>query len=229
MKWATRSLKGVRVHPPGTGIMHTINLERLATVVASEERDGVAGRFRIPLIGTDSHTPMINGIGVLGLGRRRARSRKCDVRHAGHAADSGCRSASASRARCARACLRRILRSRSPSGFGSVGLAGRICRVLRPRRLPLFPPASAPSSPTWHRNTARRPATFPIDEQTLEYLQATGRNADHIALVRAYARRQSLWFDPGRRAALHGRDRDRSGPDRVKPCRPAPPAGSAFA
>src|SRR5215208_5377952 len=57
MKWATRALKDLRVHPPGTGIMHTINLERLATVVTTETRDGA-----------DSHTPMINGLGVLAWG-----------------------------------------------------------------------------------------------------------------------------------------------------------------
>ena len=68
MKWATRSLKGVRVHPPGTGIMHTINLERLATVVTTQERDGVAWAVPDTLVGTDSHTPMINGIGVLAWG-----------------------------------------------------------------------------------------------------------------------------------------------------------------
>ena len=64
MKWATAALDGFRVHPPGTGIMHTLNLERLATVVAG--RDG----WLMPdaMIGTDSHTPMINGIGVLGWG-----------------------------------------------------------------------------------------------------------------------------------------------------------------
>jgi aconitate hydratase len=61
-------MRGVRIHPPGTGIMHTINLEQLATVVTTEERDGE--RWVVPdtMIGTDSHTPMINGIGVLGWG-----------------------------------------------------------------------------------------------------------------------------------------------------------------
>lgn len=64
MKWATQALSNFRVHPPGTGIMHTLNLERLATVVS------VVKGWAMPdtLIGTDSHTPMINGIGVLGWG-----------------------------------------------------------------------------------------------------------------------------------------------------------------
>ena len=68
LKWATRALHGVRVHPPGTGIMHTMNLEQLATVVTA--RPIAEGSWVYPdtLIGTDSHTPMINGIGVLAWG-----------------------------------------------------------------------------------------------------------------------------------------------------------------
>jgi aconitate hydratase len=65
LKWATRAVNGVRVHPPGTGIMHTINLEQLATVVGIRTLDGRPVAVPDTLIGTDSHTPMINGIGVL--------------------------------------------------------------------------------------------------------------------------------------------------------------------
>lgn len=69
MKWAQNKLQGFRVHPPGTGILHTFNLEQLATVV-SEKADGQGRRWAYPdtLIGTDSHTPMINGLGILGWG-----------------------------------------------------------------------------------------------------------------------------------------------------------------
>lgn len=68
LRWASNTLRGVRIHPPGTGIMHTINLEQLATVATVQTIDGA--RWLVPdtLIGTDSHTPMINGIGVLGWG-----------------------------------------------------------------------------------------------------------------------------------------------------------------
>ena len=58
----------MHINPPGTGIMHTINLEQLATVVTTEERDGALWVVPDMMIGTDSHTPMINGIGVLGWG-----------------------------------------------------------------------------------------------------------------------------------------------------------------
>ena len=68
LRWASRALRGVRIHPPGTGIMHTINLEQLASVVSTEVRDGETWAVPDTLIGTDSHTPMINGIGVLGWG-----------------------------------------------------------------------------------------------------------------------------------------------------------------
>src|SRR3546814_17706466 len=68
MKWGAAVLDGFTVHPPGTGIMHTINLERLASVVTTEERDGECWALPDTLIGTDSHTPMVGGSGVLGWG-----------------------------------------------------------------------------------------------------------------------------------------------------------------
>ncbi|MCC7281562.1 MAG: aconitate hydratase AcnA, partial [Acetobacteraceae bacterium] len=68
MKWAAQAVSGFRVFPPGTGIMHTINLELLASVVATEARDGAQWAVPDTLVGTDSHTPMVNAIGVLGWG-----------------------------------------------------------------------------------------------------------------------------------------------------------------
>ncbi|MGV2906170.1 aconitase family protein, partial [Achromobacter sp. AGC25] len=68
LRWAAQALQGVRINPPGTGIMHTINLEQLATVVRVDTRDGQPWLVPDMMIGTDSHTPMVNGIGVLGWG-----------------------------------------------------------------------------------------------------------------------------------------------------------------
>lgn len=68
LRWASQVLKGVRINPPGTGIMHTINLEQLAKVVTTEQREGKIWLVPDMMIGTDSHTPMVNGIGVLGWG-----------------------------------------------------------------------------------------------------------------------------------------------------------------
>src|SRR4030095_14355095 len=68
LRWASKALAGVHIHPPGTGIMHTINVEQLATVVTTQKRDGEEWIVPDLMIGTDSHTPMVNGIGVLGWG-----------------------------------------------------------------------------------------------------------------------------------------------------------------
>src|SRR5574337_525209 len=68
LRWASKALDKVRIHPPGTGIMHTINLEQLATVVTTESRAGALWAVPDMMLGTDSHTPMVNGIGVLGWG-----------------------------------------------------------------------------------------------------------------------------------------------------------------
>ena len=68
MKWAGKTMDGLTIHPPGTGIMHTINLEQLATIISSVTADTISWAIPDSLIGTDSHTPMINGIGVLGWG-----------------------------------------------------------------------------------------------------------------------------------------------------------------
>jgi len=190
MKWATNSLSNFRVHPPGTGIMHTLNLERLATVVA--ERDG----WIMPdtLIGTDSHTPMINGIGVLawGVGGIEAESvffgmpvmlRVPDV--------VGVR-----------------LTGRLREGVTATDLALTVTERLRrthlaDRFVEFFGPGVSTLSagdravvanmtPEFGGNSG----FFPVDAATIAYLRQTGRPAEHCALVEEYCRRQGLWFDP---------------------------------
>ncbi|MGN7868475.1 aconitate hydratase AcnA [Paracoccus sp. 22332] len=190
MKWATNALSNFRVHPPGTGIMHTLNLERLATVVTT--RDG----WMMPdtLIGTDSHTPMINGIGVLawGVGGIEAESvffgmpvmlRVPDV--------VGVR-----------------LTGRLPDGVTATDLALTVTERLRrvdlaDRFVEFFGPGVATLSagdravianmtPEFGANSG----FFPVDGATIAYLRQTGRSADHCALVEGYCRRQGLWFDP---------------------------------
>ncbi len=190
MKWATNTLANFRVHPPGTGIMHTLNLERLATVVTT--RDG----WRMPdtLIGTDSHTPMINGIGILawGVGGIEAESvffgmpvmlRVPDVigvRLTGHL----------------------------PDGVTATDLALTVTERLRridlsDRFVEFFGPGAATLSagdravianmtPEFGANSG----FFPVDAATIAYLRQTGRGADHCAMVERFCRRQGLWFDP---------------------------------
>ncbi|QRM31780.1 aconitate hydratase AcnA [Microvirga sp. VF16] len=194
MKWATRALTGFRVHPPGTGIMHTLNLERLASVVTTAERDGVSWAMPDTLIGTDSHTPMINGIGVLGwgVGGLEAESvffsmpvmiRVPDVvgvrllgrlRHGVLATDLALTVTER---------LRRIdLADRFVEFYGEgVSTLSAGDRAVIANMTPEFGANSG---------------FFPIDDQTLRYLRETGRSADHIRLVEDYAKRQGLWFDP---------------------------------
>ncbi len=190
MKWATQALANFRVHPPGTGIMHTLNLERLATVVTA--RDG----WLIPdtLIGTDSHTPMINGIGVLGWGVGGIEAESVffgmpvmlrvpevvGVRLTGQ------------------------LREGVTATDLALTVTERLRRIdLADRFVEFFGPGVASLSagdravvanmtPEFGANTG----FFPVDAATLAYLRQTGRSPDHVALVEAYCRRQGLWFDP---------------------------------
>ncbi|MFE0756988.1 aconitate hydratase AcnA [Inquilinus sp. NPDC058860] len=194
MKWATKALSGVRVHPPGTGIMHTLNLERLATVVTTVERDGVAWAMPDTLIGTDSHTPMVNGIGVLawGVGGLEAESVFFGMPVMMRVPDVvGVR-----------------LTGRLRPGVLATDLALTVTERLRridlaDRFVEFFGPGVATLSagdravvanmtPEFGGNSGY----FPIDEQTLRYLRGTGRTEDQVRLVEDYARRQGLWLDP---------------------------------
>ena len=193
LKWATQSLHGVRVHPPGTGIMHTINLERLATVVTTQTHDGEQWLVPDTLIGTDSHTPMINGIGVLawGVGGLEAESVMFGM-----------------------PLMLRIpevvgvrLIGALPGGITATDLALTITQRLRSLQLAgkfveFFGPGVSTLSagaravvanmaPEYGASTGY----FPIDAATLKYLAMTGRTETHIERVEQYSRVQHLWFD----------------------------------
>ena len=194
MKWASTTLNGLRVHPPGTGIMHTINLERLATVVATTEKDGICAAFPDTLIGTDSHTPMINGIGVLawGVGGLEAESvifgmpvmlRIPDVvgvRLFGHLPDG------ATTTDLALLITQRLRKTNLTDkfveffghGVSSLSAGARSC--------------IANMAPEYGASSG----FFPIDQNTLDYLKTTGRSEKQIKLVEDYAKFQMLWFDP---------------------------------
>jgi aconitate hydratase len=194
LKWATQALRGVRVHPPGTGIMHTINLEQLATVVTTKTIDGRLWAMPDTLIGTDSHTPMINGIGVLGWGV------------GGLEAES---------VMFGMPVMMRIpevvgvrLTNRLREGVSATDLALTVTQRLRAKNVTgafveFF--GSGVSSLSGGERAVVANMTpefgastgfFPIDRATLDYLALTGRAADRIALIEAYAREQQLWFDP---------------------------------
>jgi aconitate hydratase len=194
MKWASAALDGVRVHPPGTGIMHTLNLERLASVVATFSRDQEVWAAPDTLIGTDSHTPMINGIGVLawGVGGLEAESVMFGMPVTLRVPEV--------------VGVRLIGRPREGVLATDVALTvtERLRRIdLADRFVEFFGPGVAALSagdravvanmtPEFGANTGY----FPIDARTLDYLAQTSRSPAQIALVEAYARRQHLWFDP---------------------------------
>jgi aconitate hydratase len=193
-KWATRTLTGFRVHPPGTGIMHTLNLERLASVVTTAERDGVSWAMPDTLIGTDSHTPMINGIGVLGwgVGGLEAESVFFGMPVMIRVPDIvGARLTG----RLRQGVLATDLALTVTERLRRIDLADRFVEFFGPGVSTLSAgdrAVIANMTPEFGANSG----FFPIDDQTLRYLRETGRSADHVRFVEAYARRQGLWFDP---------------------------------
>ena len=193
LRWASKSLKSVRIHAPGTGIMHTINLEQLATVVKTQERDGV--RWVIPdtLIGTDSHTPMINGIGVLGwgVGGLEAQTVMFGMPVMQRIPDvigvrlTGTLPATALATDLALTVTQRLRQ---------IGVSGEFVEFFGPGVSTLSAgdrAVVANMAPEYGATTG----FFPIDSSTLKYLVETGRSAKAIELVETYAKATGFWFD----------------------------------
>lgn len=174
--------------------MHTLNLERLATVVTSQRRNGILWAMPDTLIGTDSHTPMINGIGVLGwgVGGLEAESVFFGMPVALRVPDVvGIR-----------------LTGALKEGVLATDLALVITHLLRQidlqdKYVEFYGPGVsgltagdraviANMTPEFGANSGY----FPIDRQSVDYLLKTGRRPDHAAFVEAYARRVGIWFDP---------------------------------
>jgi aconitate hydratase len=194
LKWAQGALGNVRIHPPGTGIMHTIHLEQLATVVAEEERDGE--RWFVPdaMVGTDSHTPMVNGIGVLGWGVGGLEAQTVmfgmpttlripevvGVRLVG-ALPPGT--------------LATDLALTVTHRLRALGVAGEFVEFFGPGVATLDAgerSVVANMAPEYGATTGY----FAIDARTLDYLRATGRPEALLRLIEAYAKRIGVWFDP---------------------------------
>ena len=194
MKWAAATVRGFRVFPPGTGIMHTINMERIATVIATEQRDGDAWAAPDTLVGTDSHTPMVNALGVLGWG-------------VGGLEAEGVMFGVPVSLRVPEVVGVRLIGT-MPQGATATDLALTVTQRLRQlgvsgEFVEFFGPglagltvgqrsAVANMAPEYGASTG----CFPIDAQTLAFLCATGRAGPDIALVEAYARANGLWYDP---------------------------------
>ena len=194
MKWAAGAVDGFRVFPPSSGIMHTINMERLATVAAREMRDGALWAIPDTLVGTDSHTPMINALGVLGwgVGGLEAEGAMFQVPVALRIPEvigvrlTGMLQAGALATDFALTVTERLRR---------YGVAGEFVEFFGPglEHLTVGQRAVAANmAPEYGATTG----FFPIDRHTLDYLRVTGRSDAQVALVEALARRQGLWRRP---------------------------------
>ncbi len=194
LRWAAQALRGVRIHPPGTGIMHTINLEQLATVVTTEQRGGQTWFVPDMMIGTDSHTPMINGIGVLGwgVGGLEAQTVMFGLPTLLRIPDVvGVRLSGALPPAVLATDLALVVTQR----LRQFGVTGDFVEFFGPGVSTLSAgqrAVVANMAPEYGATTG----FFAIDEQTLTYLRASGRGAAHLSLVEAYARRVGLWFEP---------------------------------
>ena len=191
LRWGQRSFDNFKVVPPGTGICHQVNLEYLARVV--EDRDGVA--FPDTIVGTDSHTTMVNGVGVLGWG---AGGIEAEAAMVGEPLSMlvpqvvGVRLVGALREGATATDLvltiTELLRATGVVGkfveyFGD-GIAG----------------LSVADRATLGNMSPEYGATcgfFPVDSATLDYLRLTGRSAERVALVEAYCKENLLWHEPG--------------------------------
>ncbi|MEX2548255.1 MAG: aconitate hydratase AcnA [Chloroflexota bacterium] len=197
LRWAQSAFNGLRVVPPGTGIVHQVNLEYLAqVVVAREDDDGSTVAFPDTLVGTDSHTTMVNGLGVLGYGVGGIEAeavllgqplyvpmpRVVGVRLLGDLPKG-------STATDLVLVISHMLRAHGVVGsfveFAGDGLAS----------LALADRATISNMSPEYGATA---ALFPIDGETLAYLRQTGRDESQIQLVERYAKENALWREPGR-------------------------------
>jgi len=194
LRWGQTALDNFRVVPPGTGIVHQVNLEFLARVVATREVGGVLQAFPDSCVGTDSHTTMVNGLGVLGWGV------------------GGIEAEAAMLGQPVSMLIPKVvgfkLTGEIPAGATATDLVLTITEKLRHHgvvgkivefygegvsAVPLANRATVGNMAPEYGSTA---AMFPIDDVTLDYLRLTGRSEERIALVEAYAREQGMWHDP---------------------------------
>ncbi|GAA0912468.1 aconitate hydratase AcnA [Nonomuraea longicatena] len=190
LRWGQTAFDEFKVVPPGTGIVHQVNIEHLARVVMI--RDGKA--YPDTCVGTDSHTTMENGIGVLGWGV------------------GGIEAEAAMLGQPISMLIPRVvgfkLSGKLPAGATATDLVLTITEILRKHgvvgKFVEFYGEGVSSVPLADRATIGNMspefgstcAIFPIDEQTTAYLRLTGRSEEQIALVEAYAKAQGLWLDP---------------------------------
>ncbi|MDC7807277.1 aconitate hydratase AcnA [Luteimonas sp BLCC-B24] len=195
LRWGQKAFDNFKVVPPNTGIVHQVNLEHLARVVMTSERDGATWAYPDTVFGTDSHTTMINGIGVLGWGV------------------GGIEAEAAMLGQPSSMLIPQVvgfkLKGRLPEGATATDLVLTVTEMLRKhgvvgkfveffgdglQHLPLADRATIGNMAPEYGATC---GIFPIDAESLNYLRLSGRSEEQIALVEAYAKAQQLWHEPG--------------------------------
>jgi aconitate hydratase len=191
LRWGQTAFSNFKVVPPNTGIVHQVNIERLARVIFSDESGAKKAAYPDTLVGTDSHTTMVNGLGVLGWGV------------------GGIEAEAAMLGQPVTMLIPQVigfkLTGALPAGTTATDLVLTVTEILRKKGvvdkfveffgdglkgLPLADRATIANMSPEFGSTC---AIFPIDEETIRYLELTGRSAEQIGLVEAYAKAQGLW------------------------------------
>ena len=194
LRWGQSAFDEFKVVPPGTGIVHQVNIEYLARVVMTRNVNGVLRAYPDTVVGTDSHTTMVNGLGVLGWGV------------------GGIEAEAALLGQPVSMLIPRVvgfkLTGQLPLGTTATDMALTITEILRKHgvvgKFVEFYGPGVVAVPMANRTTIGNMspeygstcAIFPIDEEALRYLRLTGRSEDQVALVEQYAKKQGLWHDP---------------------------------
>jgi aconitate hydratase len=191
LRWGQTAFSNFKVVPPNTGIVHQVNIERLARVVFADATGGSSLAYPDTLVGTDSHTTMVNGLGVLGWGV------------------GGIEAEAAMLGQPVTMLIPQVigfkLTGSLPAGTTATDLVLMVTEILRKngvvdkfveffgdglKGLPLADRATIANMSPEFGSTC---AIFPIDEETIRYLELTGRSAEQIALVESYAKAQGMW------------------------------------
>jgi aconitate hydratase len=196
LKWGSQAFHNFKVVPPGTGICHQVNLEHVSRVVwTGDDQNGQTVAYPDTLVGTDSHTTMVNGLGVLGWGV------------------GGIEAEAAMLGQPVSMLIPEVvgfrLSGELKEGITATDLVLTVTQMLRQKgvvgRFVEFYGPGLDNLPLADRATIGNMAPeygatcgfFPVDERTIDYLKLTGRDEQEIALVRAYAQAQGLWRDAG--------------------------------
>ena len=201
LKWGQKAFSNFKVVPPDTGIVHQVNLEYLARVVFTQDHNGVTQAYPDTLVGTDSHTTMINGVGVLGWGV------------------GGIEAEASMLGQPISMLIPKVvgfeLTGALAEGATATDLVLTIVDILREHgvvgkfvefygdglaKLPLGDRATIANMAPEYGATC---GIFPIDQETIEYLTLSGRDAEQVALVEAYAKAQGMWRDDSGNKAVY--------------------------